>query len=56
MENRSYPDDPTDEDALALFKTVEEKFPSKTVGNEKCYIVTVCLLSITLDIGVFLFA
>ncbi|KAF2729838.1 hypothetical protein EJ04DRAFT_474849 [Polyplosphaeria fusca] len=32
--------DPTEEDALALFKMVEEKFPSKTLGTDKWYIMT----------------
>ena len=35
------PRDPTEEEAIALFKAVEEKFPSKTLGNDKCYIATV---------------
>jgi hypothetical protein len=36
------PRDPTDEEALALFKAVEDKFPSSTLGTEKWYIVLVC--------------
>ncbi|KAF2798776.1 hypothetical protein K505DRAFT_346378 [Melanomma pulvis-pyrius CBS 109.77] len=35
-----YPEDPTEDDALALFKAVEEKFPSNSLGNDKWYIVT----------------
>lgn len=35
------PRDPTDEEALALFKAVEELFPSKTLGKDKWYILTV---------------
>ncbi|KAJ4360989.1 uncharacterized protein N0V89_001558 [Didymosphaeria variabile] len=34
------PQDPTEEEALALFKAVEEKFPSKTVGDDKWYVLT----------------
>jgi hypothetical protein len=33
--------DPTEEDALLLFKLVEEKFPSKTLGDDKWYILLV---------------
>ncbi|PSN67641.1 hypothetical protein BS50DRAFT_675710 [Corynespora cassiicola Philippines] len=33
------PRDPTDDEALALFKTIEAKFPSKTLGNDKWYIL-----------------
>jgi hypothetical protein len=40
MTNISYPEDPTAEEALALFKKIEEKFPS-TLGSDKWYIVTV---------------
>jgi hypothetical protein len=35
------PRDPTEEEALALFKAVEEKFPSKSLGSDKWYILTV---------------
>lgn len=35
------PRDPTEEEALALFKAIEDKFPSKTLGDEKWYILTV---------------
>jgi hypothetical protein len=35
------PRDPTEEEALALFKAVEEKFPSKSLGDDKWYILTV---------------
>ncbi|KAF2022395.1 hypothetical protein BU24DRAFT_363674 [Aaosphaeria arxii CBS 175.79] len=33
------PKDPTEEEALELFKAIEEKFPSKTVANDKWYIL-----------------
>ncbi|KAF2703290.1 hypothetical protein K504DRAFT_444142 [Pleomassaria siparia CBS 279.74] len=39
MATNHFPDDPTEEDALALFQAVEEKFPAKTLGNDKWYIV-----------------
>lgn len=35
------PHDPTEDEALALFKAIEEKFPSATLGNEKWYILAV---------------
>jgi hypothetical protein len=35
------PRDPTEEEALALFKAVEEKFPSKSLGDDKWYILAV---------------
>jgi hypothetical protein len=35
------PRDPTEEEALALFKVVEELFPSKSLGDNKWYILTV---------------
>ncbi|KAF2450034.1 hypothetical protein P171DRAFT_507903 [Karstenula rhodostoma CBS 690.94] len=34
------PRDPTEEEALALFKAVEKKFPSKTVGDDKWFVLT----------------
>lgn len=34
--------DPTEAEALALFKAVEEKFPSRTLGNDKWYVLAVC--------------
>ncbi|KAF2838384.1 hypothetical protein M501DRAFT_1005255 [Patellaria atrata CBS 101060] len=34
----------TDRDALDLFKSVEQKFPSKTLGDDKWYIVTLVAL------------
>jgi hypothetical protein len=37
------PRDPTEDEALALFKSIEEKFPSKTLGNDKWYILAVRL-------------
>ncbi|KAF2477133.1 uncharacterized protein BDR25DRAFT_331005 [Lindgomyces ingoldianus] len=40
MAAKSEPKDPTAEEAITLFKAVEEKFPSKTLGNDKWYIVT----------------
>jgi hypothetical protein len=42
MATTNIPQDPTEEEALALFKAVEQKFPSKTVGNDKWYVLTVC--------------
>jgi hypothetical protein len=36
------PEDPTEAEALALFKAIEEKFPSETVGHDKWYVLTVC--------------
>jgi hypothetical protein len=35
------PRDPTDDEALALFRAIEEKFPSKTLGDDKWYILAV---------------
>ena len=35
------PQDPTEDEALALFKAVEELFPSKSLGDNKWYILTV---------------
>lgn len=35
------PRDPTDDEALAMFKAVEELFPSKSLGEDKWYILTV---------------
>jgi hypothetical protein len=35
------PRDPTEDEALALFKAVEEKFPSESLGDDKWYILTV---------------
>lgn len=35
------PREPTEDEALALFRAVEEKFPSKSLGDDKWYIVTV---------------
>ena len=35
------PRDPTDDEALALFKAVEEKFPSKSLGGGKWYVLAV---------------
>ncbi|CAA9959032.1 hypothetical protein PTMSG1_02559 [Pyrenophora teres f. maculata] len=31
--------DPTDDEALALFKAIEEQFPSKTLGDDKWYLL-----------------
>lgn len=46
MENLPIPRDPTDDEALALFKAVEELFPSNSLGTEKWYILTVGHLSL----------
>ena len=35
------PRDPTDDEALALFKAIEEKFPSQTLGEDKWYVLLV---------------
>jgi hypothetical protein len=35
------PRDPTDDEAFALFKAVEEKFPSKSLGDDKWYVLAV---------------
>lgn len=35
------PRDPTEDEAIALFKAVEELFPSKSLGDNKWYILTV---------------
>lgn len=35
------PRDPTEDEALALFKAVEELFPSTSLGDNKWYILTV---------------
>ncbi|KAL7772591.1 hypothetical protein CFE70_002550 [Pyrenophora teres f. teres 0-1] len=31
--------DPTDDEALALFNAIEEQFPSKTLGDDKWYLL-----------------
>jgi hypothetical protein len=35
------PQDPTEDEALALFKAIEEKFPSESLGKDKWYLVLV---------------
>jgi len=35
------PRDPTDDEALALFKAIEEKFPSQSLGDDKWYVLLV---------------
>lgn len=35
------PSEPVDEEAFTLFRAVEEKFPSKSLGSDKWYIVLV---------------
>jgi hypothetical protein len=42
MAANGFPPDPTEDDALALFKAVEEKFPSKSLGDDKWYVLAVC--------------
>lgn len=42
MAAHDFANDPTSEEALALFEAVEEKFPSNTLGDDKWYILTVC--------------
>ncbi|KAI8936730.1 hypothetical protein NX059_007118 [Plenodomus lindquistii] len=39
------PRDPTKAEAIALFKAVEEKFPSGTLGDDNWYIVTLAALT-----------
>lgn len=41
MNELPMPCDPTDDESLALFTAVQELFPSKTLGSEKWYILTV---------------
>lgn len=36
-------EEPSVDGALALFKAIENKFPHKTVGDNKWYLVVVCL-------------
>ncbi|KAF2030676.1 hypothetical protein EK21DRAFT_100340 [Setomelanomma holmii] len=38
------PQDPTDDEAIALFKTVEEKFPKKTLGEDKWYVLALAAI------------
>lgn len=38
------PRDPTADEALALFKAIEEKFPAKTLGDDKWYLLAVSLI------------
>ncbi|KAF2125797.1 hypothetical protein P153DRAFT_369794 [Dothidotthia symphoricarpi CBS 119687] len=38
------PHDPTEEEASALFKAVEDKFPSKTLGDDKWYILVLAAM------------
>ncbi|KAF2267736.1 hypothetical protein CC78DRAFT_565922 [Lojkania enalia] len=44
MALNQYPPEPTAKEALALFKAVEEMFPSKTLGNDKWYILTLAAM------------
>lgn len=38
---QAVPPDPTAEEAIVLFKAVEDAFPSKTLGEDKWYILVV---------------
>ncbi|KAH6633547.1 hypothetical protein C7974DRAFT_433524 [Boeremia exigua] len=38
------PQDPTEDEALALFEAVEKLFPSKTLGDDKWYILTLAAM------------
>ncbi|KAF2106147.1 hypothetical protein BDV96DRAFT_508333 [Lophiotrema nucula] len=38
------PRDPTEEEAIQLFKDVEQKFPAKTLGDDKWYILTLAAI------------
>jgi hypothetical protein len=33
--------EPTKEDAIALFEEIQKKFPSRNLGDDKWYLVTV---------------
>ncbi len=33
--------EPTKEEAVALFESIEQKFPHETLGDDKWYLVTV---------------
>lgn len=37
------PRDPTEAEALALFDAIENKFPSKTLGDNRWYVLAVSL-------------
>lgn len=37
----TYPPDRTPEEAICLFKAIEEKFPSAGLGDERWYLVAV---------------
>lgn len=41
MNELPIPRDPTEDEAIALFTAVQELFPSKTLGTEKWYLLTV---------------
>lgn len=41
MPGQQYDDDPTAEQAIELFKALEAKFPSATLGNDRWYLVAV---------------
>lgn len=36
--------DPTTDEALALFKAIEEKFPARALGDDKWYLLAVSLI------------
>ncbi|KAK3197663.1 hypothetical protein GRF29_216g856608 [Pseudopithomyces chartarum] len=44
MAAHDFANDPTSEEALALFEAVEEKFPSNTLGDDKWYILTLATI------------
>ncbi len=41
MKEIPIPQDPMEDEALALFEAVEKLFPSETLGDDKWYILTV---------------
>ncbi|KAF2194918.1 hypothetical protein K469DRAFT_698481 [Zopfia rhizophila CBS 207.26] len=44
MAANGMPRDPTTEEAIELFRAIEDKFPSKTLGDDKWYIVTLAAI------------
>ena len=44
----SYPPERTPEEAISLFKAVEEKFPSESLGDDRWYLILVSSLSLSL--------
>lgn len=42
------PTEPSAEDAMSLFKAIEQQFPSKTVGDDKWFLITMSYLPLYL--------